>query len=275
MGIEEFFGAIRDRCSSDDEYAVELLKARGFLLEDNELALSDNSHPDDEDYLNMVLQKEHLGGVKNGKITLIPNGKMEKIFSKEHVGGMEGFCDRAGWQLFVQNSYAPKVPVSILEPFIARYVKAISACGVKTSSSCDGNHPERRRTAMHVQPCDEANVLWHDIIYKRCVYPFFNLRWREQNCYFIEIRVTETDKWETYVKVNRVAEFLYANRLVLRQVRQDATEVISNSMANHMTNNALSEIFRDRANELLDKCWLTVNMRMVRSRKDRKPNQNT
>ncbi len=274
MGIEEFFGDIRDRCSSNDEYAVELLKARGFLLEDGKLVLSDNSHPYDGEYLNTVLQKEHLGDVKDGKITLIPNGNMEKIFSKEHVGGMEAFCDIAGWQFFVQNSYAPPVPVSILEPFIARYVKAISACGVKTSSSCDGNHPERRHTAMHVEPCDEPNALWYDIIYKRCVYPFFNLRCRNHGT-LREIRVTEINKWETYVKVNRVAEFLYANRNVLSQIRREATEIISNSMEKHMTNDTMAEIFMDRANELLDKCWLTVNMRMVRSRKDRMPNQNT
>jgi len=42
-GIEIFFKALKDKCSSDEEYAAEILKARGFLLEDG-LILSDNSH---------------------------------------------------------------------------------------------------------------------------------------------------------------------------------------------------------------------------------------
>ena len=43
-GIEIFFNALKEKCSSDEEYAAELLKARGFLLEDDGLILSDNSH---------------------------------------------------------------------------------------------------------------------------------------------------------------------------------------------------------------------------------------
>ena len=44
MGAEEFFNAIREKCSSEEEYAVEVIRARGFLMEDKDLILGDNSY---------------------------------------------------------------------------------------------------------------------------------------------------------------------------------------------------------------------------------------
>ena len=42
-GIEIFFDALKAKSSTDAEYASAILKARGFLLEDAKLVLSDNS----------------------------------------------------------------------------------------------------------------------------------------------------------------------------------------------------------------------------------------
>ena len=81
---KNFFDALKEKCSTDSDYAAEVLKARGFLLEDTELALSDNSHRYDASYLNLLLRTEKLGEVTNGKIFIRPNANIEKIFSLQH-----------------------------------------------------------------------------------------------------------------------------------------------------------------------------------------------
>ena len=93
-GIEKFFNPIKQKCFSKEEYAAELLKARGFLLEDNELALSDNSFfaknrwtreiidspVNDANYLNELLKDQNIGKVQGNKIIIFPNTNVEKIF---------------------------------------------------------------------------------------------------------------------------------------------------------------------------------------------------
>ncbi len=254
--IDDFFYAIKENCDSNKEYAVELLKARGFLLEDDELALSDNSHPNDEKFLDNILQQEGLGSIQNGKIALSLNGKIENIFSLQYVGGGEALSNARSWQLFVQNDYAPKVPISLLEPFVARYAKAISACGVKISSSCDGNHPEKNDPVIILTPDGEPDTLWYKIICKRCLSHRFELMWSHN---YDKISFTETNKWNTYLELNRAAKFLYSNRIILRHIRNEASKSITNSMARHLSNDELSNIFSDKANKLIDTCEFAIS----------------
>ena len=143
-GIEYFFNAIKEKCASDEEYAAEILKARGFLLEDG-LILSDNSHKDDFAYLNELLKADNLGKVKDDKIFIKPKANVEKIFYSDNISGCEGSVTGCfeHWKNFVHNSYAPKVPLRFLEPFVGRYVKAINAGSVATLMSCDGSHGTR------------------------------------------------------------------------------------------------------------------------------------
>lgn len=255
MGVEEFFNAIRERCSSEEEYAIELLKARGFLLEDKGLVLSDNSHPRDEAYLGKILRERNLGDVNEGRIILSPGGNLEELFfvdNKIGVTASYGICE--DWKRFVHDKFSPKISISLLEPFVARYIKAISACGVKTYLSCDGNHPESRPPHNIIVECEgPPSHRWHIIICKRCLSARFNLRWNED---YSRIRIRERDKWSTYIELNRAAAFLYHNRVALRGIRWAASETISNSMARHWPYEELSAIFSDRAIKLLDKIAL-------------------
>ena len=99
-GVENFFAAIKERCADEEEYAAEILKARGFLLEDNALALSDNSHPDDARYFNELLTEGNLGEVKDGKIFISPVGNVEKIFySKKLRAANLVLAEKAGQDL--------------------------------------------------------------------------------------------------------------------------------------------------------------------------------
>ena len=248
MGMEEFFSAIKKTCSGEEEYPVELLKARGFLLEDDKLALSNNSHPQDKEYLTKLLHEGNLGEIKEDAIILFPNGNMEQIFIVDNRIGFETPGGLGDWRSFVYYECAPKVPVWKLEPFVARYIKAISACGVRTFLSCDGNHPEMKKPPHEiiVEPEGEASKLWHKIICQRCLSSKFNLNW---NATFEKISFSETNKWRTYIELNRAAEYLYNNRIALREIRWKAAGNISNSMAVHLPNAELARIFSDRANE--------------------------
>ena len=248
-GAEEFFGAIKERCSSDDEYAVELIKARGFLLENGEMIISDNAHPQDEAFLNEILQAEHIGKVKDGKIVISSIKNIENIF-EIYVGGGEALCNAESWQKFLHDSYAPKVSISLLEPFVARYIKAISACGVMTCNSCDGNHPGTSCFGRIVAECnDDCNGLWNKIIVTKCLNQRFNLNWDDN---FETIKFNRQNQWQTYIELNRAAEYLYDNRILLRRIRREVSDGISNSMALHLPAEELAAIFSDRANKLMD-----------------------
>lgn len=256
MGIEEFFSAIREQCSSSEEYAAELLRARGFLLEDDELVISDNARlPDDEEYLDRILRERNLGETRERKIILSPGANMEELFFVDNRIGLISSCGwHEHWRRFVHDKMPPKVPVSWLEPFVARYAKAISACGVKTYLTCDGNHPEKRPPHKIIVECEgQPGEVWHKMLCGICLSAGFKLGW-DAGCK--EIRIREKDKWSTYAELNRAAAFLYRNREALRNVRWGASEAISPSMTRRLSDEELVKIFSDKANSILEKLSL-------------------
>lgn len=256
MGIEEFFSTIREQCFSNEEYNAELLRARGFLLEDEDLVISDNSRlPDDEEYLDRILREKKLGATRDRKIILSPGANMEELFFVDNRIGIISSCGRPeDWRRFVHDKMPPKVPVSWLEPFVARYAKAISACGVKTYLTCDGNHPEKRPPHKIIVECEgHPAEIWHKMLCGICMSAGFRLEW-DAGCR--EIRIREKNKWNIYAELNRAAAFLYRNREALRNVRWRASEGISPSMTRRLSYKELAEIFSDKANSLLEKLSL-------------------
>ena len=250
-GIEIFFNALKEKCSNEKEYAAEILKARGFLLEDEGLILSDNSHRDDVTYLRELLKEENLGKIRVNKIYINRGANVEKIFYKDNLISEVATSNGESWKMFVHDSFAPKVPVRFLEPFVARYVKAINACGARTCGSCDGNHRTRGNSQRLYVDCVYPSDILHEIIRKRLLAERFNLNWNCSHGYS-EIIFDKTNKWETYIEVNRAAEFLYNNRIKIRQIRREAADGISVSMARHLSHEELANIFSERANRLFD-----------------------
>ena len=260
-GIEYFFNAIKQKCFSKEEYAAELLKARGFLLEDNELALSDNSFfaknrwtreiidspMNDANYLNELLKDQNVGEVQGNKIIIFPNANVEKIFYSSIQWGSESFLPYGGVNFF-RYEHAPKVPVGLLEKFIARYVKAISACGVQTHGSCDGNHHRPPGRGIFIEISTGMGKLWHKILCERLLYKRFNFRWLE-HC---KIRINRINKWKTYVELNRAAEFLYKHRIEIRQIKCKVCEEIQSGLRKDKTLDVI-KFFSERTNELFDK----------------------
>ena len=223
------------------------------MLEDTGLVLSDNSDRDDASYLNKLLTADNLGKMEGDKIFINPSANVEKIFYSKLIGGCES-CPPIGrtWKRFLHESFDPKVPLNILEPFVARYVKAISACGVATVMSCDGNHhTERNLQRIFVEFRSQPNSIWHEIICKRLLVKRFKLKWlcdRDT----LKIPFYKENKWRKYLEFNRAGEFLYNNRIKIRQIRRAASDGITASMARHLSSEELAKIFSERANKLFD-----------------------
>lgn len=70
MTKDELFERIKSDSASDEEYLINLLKFRGFLIDskENGYSLSDNGHPDDARYLDELLKKYELGYVEDNQI---------------------------------------------------------------------------------------------------------------------------------------------------------------------------------------------------------------
>lgn len=246
MGVEQFFDSIRSVCSNELEYAIELIKARGMLLEDNSLIVSDNAEKSDEQWLKELLHKYNIGDVIDGRVVLANYPNIEKIFDAERIGG-EAFVLGEGWDRFRKYLMARKVPLYFLEPFIARYIKAISACSVNTWCSCDGNHGDGRGTIL--VNAEYPSKKWHTLINQRIIKQRFNLNWSKD---YSKIVFTKDSKWTTYIELNRAAAFLYQNRIKIRQIKSNAVQNISHRMISHLSNEDLEQIFTDAANKLFD-----------------------
>ena len=103
--------------------------------------------------------------------------------------------------------------------YVGRYVKAINACGVATLMSCDGNHhTEEDFQRISIEFAGKPSSIFHEIIYKRLLAERFILSWSYRHeC--LEINFDKADKWRTYTEFNCAGEFLYNNRIKIRQIR--------------------------------------------------------
>lgn len=258
MTKDELFEKIKSDSASDEEYLINLLKFRGFLIDDGEqgYSLSDNGHVKDAIYLDALLQKYDIGQVDDNKIIIRNADKAEALFNefkeKERIAVCVGGMD-LGWSYFRRRTYGKKAAVSWLEPYIARYVKAISACGVMTVGSCDGNH-ERSRY-MFLQLENIGSGPWHKLICEKCLTKRFNIEWRSK-C--TEIVLRPNTKFDTYYKVNKAAEFLYENRIKIREIKKLSVGFMTKSYLKHHTNEEITEEFIKRAEKLFDESGLCL-----------------
>ena len=250
----EFFDKIKSHCSSNEEYIIELLKARGFLLdiENGNTFFSDNAHVVDAHYLKDILKNYNLGKLKDG--VLIINQKAnakayeESFVHSELFGAPYEGNDRT-WSWFKNRIHGKKYPVEFLEHYIARYVKAISACGVYTVSSCDGNHDGLKRAHILVE--HPGSKVWHKAMWVNCLYKLFEINWDEE---YLAFSFPEKDRYNTYYKINRAAAFIYDHRLCFRQIKKNAFADISASYLRHSDDFEIEERFYGNVSVLL-KDW--------------------
>ncbi|MDD5900752.1 MAG: hypothetical protein PUC73_07680 [Lachnospiraceae bacterium] len=214
--------------STGTRLAYEVLCARGFLLEyvDSKIMISDNSHIKDARYLDEILRTYDIGRVC-GDIVLIQDidntQRLLQLFEGGQQIRQEMCCYYYDWRYFSRRVHGFKVPTIDLEPYIARYIKAISSAGVLTYSCCDGNHGEKE-SYVRIGFSGYPSMMWHRFLWKEYYSKSFALDW---DCNYTCIRVTEDNRKDIYRELNRVAADIYADREALRKVKQKSTRWIN------------------------------------------------
>ena len=101
----------------------------------------------------------------------MPYGKMEnQLFMKDGVIAqpVTFYYDEPGWyDSFGGGREVHDVDPVCLEPFVARYVRAINRCGMETFYSCDGwhNKPSKSKELV-ILFSDRYSWMWHKLLYK-------------------------------------------------------------------------------------------------------------
>lgn len=181
---------------------ITILEARGFLIdiEDEHFYLSDNASFNDFIYLSKGLEKYELGyvvdnqnyiqssrknwnkdvystdsclykslGSKQVEIIIDENANIDNMYDFfcecERIMIVSVFLEMT-WNQFLIEELGDKPDVNWLESYVAFYVKAISACGVYTSFSCDGNHNGGKKIYIK---SDYPSNIWHFYIWKNIV----------------------------------------------------------------------------------------------------------
>lgn len=240
---------------SSTKNIVEIIKARGFFIEEKngKYFVSDNASIADVEYLKDLFERYKLGSIIDaGKYdtkrrmqrnpnflpyvyeyqAIIP-GTIEIIISEEATiesatklfsdmgqnSSQAGPCVYA-WLPFTIESLSGKVSLSCLESYVAFYVKAISACGVQTCYSCDGNHKNGGRIYVH---SDYPWELWHSCIWRYIV----QVKFGDVPYIGSGIVFDDTNQKEVYRLVYDIATYLYDNRVEIRKLKNLTVENIN------------------------------------------------
>ena len=217
------------RLTENNDFSLEnmfkLLRARGFLVEwvNGEIILSDNAClPADLEVLKSKLAESKLGEVRDNKIIFYNQQSPEKWLPLfECTGGGEALCPPYAkkWKYYSKREHGWKVETIILDPFIAYFVKAVSAIGVLTYNSCDGH----ARSKPSVYMCDRYSTA-----FLRAVMELFidrevqiNSWWfinsKSFSIYFVNSPFMPVD---LFYDIYLVSDKIYENRIMLRQIRK-------------------------------------------------------
>ena len=242
---DDFWNAIIGDSTKDVEKMYKVLSARGFLLELNDdiIKVLDNNHVDDFDYLDMILKELRIGRVSitmcdsnNVKVNdkyggypydathIVKTGVIE-IEKEVDIGKFTDkmlITDRIGieccggtnkeWWWFLDRINGEKVPVRILETYIARYIKGLSACGLATCRSCDGNH-KVLEDKVYLDFDTKPNDLFYDAICKSVLNKKFDFNYR------FAMPLNEENQYSLYYNLNIAGEFLFNNRDYFRKIK--------------------------------------------------------
>ena len=201
------------------DHKNEILKIRGFLLDtgnDGVVSLNDFSTKRD-----VVLYNEYVNSNEDELIKLF---LMDSVYNQD-------VCSRYGlkWKrLFASNRvFGNKVDVVDLEPFIARYVKALALIGVHTYFSCDGWHRQKSKNMfVHIGFSDRYSLQWlrvlhkHSEILKVAQIPF--LLDGEQ---MLKVPLGK-ERLKIYKLINSAAQAVYNNRKNLRNLKRQAISTL-------------------------------------------------
>ncbi|KUO78020.1 MAG: hypothetical protein APF81_17505 [Desulfosporosinus sp. BRH_c37] len=236
-----------------------VLEARGFLLEqrDGKIFLSDNSYLKvagdlaDNDFLDQLLRQTGIGQVNERNITISGECSTEALvdFFLKH-DGCEGFgYSFDDWANFQRRQHGQKIPLYLLDPFVSRLVKTISAIGINTHYSCDGHGENKIQLGMsskYYRAWFETvmRALWANDTSPTCQWKFVKER-------LLEISNPESDVLALYEEIQRVAQLLYNNRITLRRSKSLCLAGLSEGEVINLSCRQLVKVFWDRSGDIL------------------------
>lgn len=130
--------------------------------------------------------------------------------------------------LFGRPCLLPSFQYKMMDPFIARYVRALNSIGIMTYWSCDGNHQRRHNTRMELAFSNRVSLYWHEALYS--AHPIFwgRLKWsnfdHSHKPNMSILRITEDNSLGTYLLINQIAHGIEQNRAELLKEKQNCLE---------------------------------------------------
>ena len=250
--MDNFIKSLITSTTDEKMRAIQYLICRGFLLKKKgeEWYVSDNSHKEDISELNDILQKYKIGEINKRRIVWRDNinaDVLREMFDCEYQKSFETTSNERSWQWFRRREHGYKVATMDLEPFVALYVKAISACGIETYFSCDGdNHGD---SAIKIGMNGFPNIFWHKLIWIKILNDKFNLPW-EREYLFIGL---DSNKFTYYTELNRAAKYLYDNRIKFRQMKKEVMSILTPAKEKVMTDDEIKRLIKSRMEDYLMK----------------------
>jgi hypothetical protein len=258
--IERFIEKVTDGKSKHSDRFYEIFSARGFLLESDSssgiVRLSQESHLDDSEFLEVlqninykkIYKKPHFDSIEEDgrkdaarykhpyydgidtQLFDIDNTKyLHELFT--HVIPIDEF--RLNWKRdwygkfsqFKEVAHLPEIRVYDLEPFIARFAKAISSIGISTWSSCEGHWG----TPAYVIFDRKYHRIWFQTLLNKFIKNKLNIvcnwKWLDNRC---TISSPGKDIMEMYLEIQEVARLIYNYRDSLVNIKQHVTAILTN-----------------------------------------------
>ena len=258
--IEKFVEKVTAGKNKHADHFYEIFTARGFLLERDSssdiVRLSKESHVDDCEFLEAlqninyknIYNKPHFDAIEeedkdatirykhayydniDTRLFDIDNIKyLHELFT--HVIPIDEF--RLNWKRdwygkfsqFKEVVHLPEIRVYDLEPFIARFAKAVSSIGISTWSSCEGHWG----TPAYVIFDRKYYRIWFHTLLNKFIKKKLDLvcnwKWLDNRC---TISSPEDDIMEMYLEIQEVARIIHQYRSSLINIKQHVASLLTN-----------------------------------------------
>ena len=240
MNHDKICNAITKDSNDDFDALYRLLYARGFLVEKDEkgIVMSDNAYDESRSMRN---PSEHSDLPSDWRTLIQAMGNMIHIeedhivsctdqFSREHPYDVL-FCEKIGfeslWFLYKSplnrfkriTAFPAKLMTMELEPFVAMYVKAVSAIQLETILSCQG-HVDKQDCPLYITFANHFYTAFHNALWATdTVLRDLGLIWRTSKNE-ISIKLNGETADDIYVNVIKAGQYIYENRINIREMRK-------------------------------------------------------
>lgn len=136
-----------------------------------------------------------------------------------------------------------------LEPFVARYVRAVNKIGAITDSSCDGWHAQSENR-LFVRFLDRYSLLWHKKMFES-LKDKHGIAWRYDGLMAIlPLAKSDDEKIKKYIALNKVAELFEANQKPMFDLKMRLVGIAKNREKGSLSDSEVEDFFDELLKEL-------------------------